>query len=312
MAASTRGTISRWTGETLIASSACSSSRIVRAPRSAQIAVPPAPAISSATISGLACWTTASTLAPPVNDSAPSCLVSDPTCSAITAPNGIDTRADGRIVTLAMNQNCSISSRTWNGRRKVSPMTLAPSANSLPIWRSAPAPGCRRLAAIVTPASPSRVQATLVVQAWRDLGPGLVGQGVHDVQHPLGPALYSLPGGQPRAWPQLRHDPDRLALHPQARCRSCCSAGVIRSPPGPAWSFSSCMPIGPWMRPLTNWVITGSSLVSSISLGPNMTRPALNSMPRLSGTVLAIWMSCVTIRIVASSSALRSMSSCDR
>ncbi len=55
------------------------SSLIVRAPMSAQIADPPAPAISSATISGLACWTTASTLAAPVNDSAPSCWVSEPT-----------------------------------------------------------------------------------------------------------------------------------------------------------------------------------------------------------------------------------------
>jgi hypothetical protein len=79
---------------------------------SAQIAEPPAPAISRATMSGLACWTTASTLAAPVKDSAPSCCVSEPTWRVITAPNGIDTSMEGRIVTLAMNQNCSISSRT--------------------------------------------------------------------------------------------------------------------------------------------------------------------------------------------------------
>jgi hypothetical protein len=98
-------------GETPITSMACISSRMVREPMSAQIADPPAPAISSATMIGEACWTTASTLAAPVNDSAPSCWVSEATCSVITAPNGIDTSAVGRIVTLAMNQNCSVSSR---------------------------------------------------------------------------------------------------------------------------------------------------------------------------------------------------------
>ena len=39
----------------------------------------------------------ASTLAAPVNDCAPSCLVSDPNCSEMTAPNGIATSAVGRI-----------------------------------------------------------------------------------------------------------------------------------------------------------------------------------------------------------------------
>ncbi len=51
----------------------------------------------------------------------------------MTAPNGMDTSMQGRIVTLAMNQNCSISSRTWNGRLKVSQSTLAASANSRPV-----------------------------------------------------------------------------------------------------------------------------------------------------------------------------------
>src|SRR4051812_5191528 len=34
----------------------------------------------------------------------------------MTAPNGIETRAVGRIVTLARNQPCSIASRHWNRR----------------------------------------------------------------------------------------------------------------------------------------------------------------------------------------------------
>ncbi len=107
------------------------SSRMVRAPRSAQIADPAAPEIISAVTIGLACWITASTLAAPVNDCAPICTVSEPSCSAITAPNGIATSAAGSTETPAMNQNCSISSRTWNGRRKVSRTTSRPEREQL-------------------------------------------------------------------------------------------------------------------------------------------------------------------------------------
>ena len=57
---------------------------------------------------GLACWITASTLAAPVNDCAPICIVSEPSCSAITAPKGIATSAAGSTDTLTTNQNCSI------------------------------------------------------------------------------------------------------------------------------------------------------------------------------------------------------------
>lgn len=84
--------------------------------------------MSSAVTIGAACWMMASTLAAPVNDCAPICVVRDPMCSAMTAPNGIDTRAVGRIETLAMNQNCWISSRVWKGRRNVSRTTSRPSA----------------------------------------------------------------------------------------------------------------------------------------------------------------------------------------
>ena len=100
---------------TIIASS---SSRILRAPRSAAIAEPAAPAISSDVAIGPASRTTASTAAEPVNDCAPNCLIRPPTCSAMTAPNGIATRAVGMIVTEAMNQACWMNSRVWNGRRK--------------------------------------------------------------------------------------------------------------------------------------------------------------------------------------------------
>src|SRR2546423_280240 len=95
---------------------ASSSSRIFREPRSAQIAEPPAPAISSAVTIGLASLITASTAAEPVNPCAPSWRLTEPSWSALTAPNGIETSAVGRIVTLARNQACSIASRHWNRR----------------------------------------------------------------------------------------------------------------------------------------------------------------------------------------------------
>ncbi len=67
------------------------------------------------------------------------------------------------------------------------------------------------------------------------------------------------------------------------------------------------MPIGPMRLPLRNCLTTGSSLVSSTSRGPNMTSSRRNSMPMLSGTVRATLMLCVTIRIVASICAFRSI-----
>ena len=67
--------------------------------------------------------------------------------------------------------------------------------------------------------------------------------------------------------------------------------------------------MGPMRRPLRNCLTTGSSLVSSTSRGPNITRCLRNSMPMLSGTVRAMLMLCVTIRIVQSICALMSISS---
>ncbi len=61
-----------------------------RAPKSAAMAEPAAPAMSSAVAMGPASRTTASTAAEPVNDWAPNCLIRPPTCRAMTAPNGID------------------------------------------------------------------------------------------------------------------------------------------------------------------------------------------------------------------------------
>ena len=104
----------------------------MRAPRSAAIAEPPAPAISSDVAIGPASRTTASTAAEPVNDWAPNCLIRPPTCSAMTAPNGIATSAVGMIVTEAMNQACWMNSRSWKGRLNRLRATSSPKANSLP------------------------------------------------------------------------------------------------------------------------------------------------------------------------------------
>src|SRR4051812_29364612 len=132
MQASTRGTTSRWIGSmpsTIIASS---SSRILRAPRSAAIADPPAPAISSDVAIGPASRTTARTAAEPVKDWAPNCLIRPPTWSAMTAPKGMATSAVGMIVTEAMNHACWRNSRVWNGRRNSPRATSRPKAKSLP------------------------------------------------------------------------------------------------------------------------------------------------------------------------------------
>jgi len=104
----------------------------LRAPRSAAIAEPPAPATSSAVAMGAASRSTASTAAEPTNDCAPNCCTRLPVCSATTAPNGIATRAVGMIVTEAMNQACCTNSRNWNGRRKTASSTSVPNAKRRP------------------------------------------------------------------------------------------------------------------------------------------------------------------------------------
>ena len=71
--ATTRGTTSRWMGSMPSTSIASISSRMVRAPRSAQMAVDPAPATTSTVISGPS-WVTAPSAAPaPEMSAAPNC-----------------------------------------------------------------------------------------------------------------------------------------------------------------------------------------------------------------------------------------------
>src|SRR3954451_20108521 len=187
MQPSTRGTTRRWIGLMPSTSMASISSRILRAPRSAQIAEPPAPAISSAVTMGLASRMTDSTLAAPVNDCAPSWRVRLPSCRAMTAPNGMLTSAVGRIVTLAMNHACCTNSLAWNGRRGKVRTTSRPSANRLPLCRSAPTPGlaigpaARQHRGPALAADRECVQATYVVAGAgvrRGEGPGRRGDAV--------------------------------------------------------------------------------------------------------------------------------------
>ena len=76
-----------------------------REPRSAVIADPPAPEISSAVAIGAASRTTARTIAAPVCDWAPSWRETLPTWRATVAPNAIATRITGTIDTLTMNHD---------------------------------------------------------------------------------------------------------------------------------------------------------------------------------------------------------------
>src|ERR1700730_18273824 len=137
---------------------------------------------------------------------------------------------------------------------------------------------------------------------------GLSGRrrGVHHLADPR----LATPNGLAFGHARGRHDLRRHALDLLGTAvvvagidHVACSSAICDS------SFSSDIPIGPMRRPLRNCLTTGSSLVSSTSRGPNITRCLRNSMPMLSGTVRAMLMLCVTIRIVQSIWALMSISS---
>ncbi|GAA0232823.1 hypothetical protein GCM10009527_031700 [Actinomadura nitritigenes] len=122
--AHSRGVTSRCTGLTAMVSMAAGSSRMRRAPMSAVIADPPAPAMISAAAIGATSRTSPTTTAPPVADWAPSWAASCPTCSATVAPSGSDTRITGRLVTRARNQACSANSQN---QRRTSQVRRSPS-----------------------------------------------------------------------------------------------------------------------------------------------------------------------------------------
>ena len=118
MVASTRGATSRSTGSMPMTRSAAISSRMVRAPRSEQMAEPPAPDSSSAVMIGAACWTIAMRV-----DRADDRRRADlrrpcpPTSMTRIRPNGMVMRIVGSRVTETRNQVCSAYSRQGKVRR---------------------------------------------------------------------------------------------------------------------------------------------------------------------------------------------------
>ncbi len=110
VAATTRGTTSRWIGSMPRTSKASISSRIVRAPRSAQIAVDPAPATTSTVVSGPS-WVTAPRAAPaPEMSAAPKADNNVLRVKTIRTVSGMETAIVGSNATRVMNQVWTIVS----------------------------------------------------------------------------------------------------------------------------------------------------------------------------------------------------------
>src|SRR5215212_2623143 len=115
--ATTRGTTSRWIGSMPNTSIASISSRIVRAPRSAQIAVDPAPATTSTVVNGPN-WVTAPIAAPaPEISAAPNSLNKMFNVKISNTVSGIDTAIVGKNATRIKNQLFETNSRHSKGQR---------------------------------------------------------------------------------------------------------------------------------------------------------------------------------------------------
>jgi hypothetical protein len=114
MSAASRGTTSRRTGETPITSIAAISSRIVRAPKSAQTAEPTAAASSSAATKGAPWRITTNPVAAPDSEAAPIWPASKVNWIASVTLIGIVTRTVGRKAVPAINAACAMNSPTWN------------------------------------------------------------------------------------------------------------------------------------------------------------------------------------------------------
>ena len=114
------------------------SSRIRLEPRSAHMAEPPAPAISSAVATGASSRTTASTIAAPMCDCDPSWVRNDPTCSEMIIPKGIEIRITGTVVTLIRNHIWLTNSSTGHGRRNTVCRASRPTEYILPASSTKP------------------------------------------------------------------------------------------------------------------------------------------------------------------------------
>ena len=188
--------------------------------------------------------------AEPVKDCAPNCLIRPPTCSAMTAPNGIATSAVGTIVTEAMNHACWMNSRSWNGRRNsaCATSTRARRRTSLPAVADGREHAGDDGEAIGTSGSRRHGQCS----------------------------SSNEPGGG--VTPLLAAPLARLALAaPRDAVGRLAAAAGSGGSGGSSWpfsaasssaSFSSDMPIGPTRWALRNWRTTGSSERQQHLAGP--------------------------------------------
>ena len=117
--AQTRGTTRRFTGSTPITSRAAISSWMVREPRSAQIAVAPAPATISTVTIGPICVIVPNAALAPLRSAAPISRSRMLRMKVTSTVNGIATSTVGKVDTRAMNHTWSMNSRTCTGREKV-------------------------------------------------------------------------------------------------------------------------------------------------------------------------------------------------
>lgn len=119
VAASTRGTTSAWIGSMPSTRKASISSRMVRAPRSAHMAVAAAPAITRTVTTG-PIWVTAPNAAPdPEKSAAPISTSRMFRVKVVSTVNGMASSTVGIIETRATNQHWSRNSRHAHGGRKI-------------------------------------------------------------------------------------------------------------------------------------------------------------------------------------------------
>src|SRR5882762_2439981 len=136
VAASTRGTTNDCTGLMPSTRSASSSSRMVRAPRSAHIAVAPAPDTTSTVTIGPICVTAPNAVPVPEKSAAPNSTNKMLRVKTVRTVNGMDSIRVGTMDTRATNQDCSINSRHANGGLNSNTATSNAMAKNPPTARS--------------------------------------------------------------------------------------------------------------------------------------------------------------------------------
>ena len=112
------------------------SSRMVRAPRSAQIAVAPAPATTSTVTTGPSWVIVPNAVPAPDRSAAPISRNRMLSVNATNTVNGIAISSVGTSDTRAIIQVCSRNSRNWKGRRKIARNVSADISKNPPTARA--------------------------------------------------------------------------------------------------------------------------------------------------------------------------------